>query len=135
MIHIEVLQSSDSNVLAPFNFFQNQIYIGRETGDLCINDKNLNTSHIMLEVVENELLIHPQRGTDFFLINGKRSTIIKKLRAEDIIKIGETTIKILSFSETIKESKKKILNEKLKELMEKNSYRLVAIESLTKLMK
>lgn len=135
MIHFEVTESPDQNVLSSFKYFQNQIYVGRSTGDLWIGDNSLLVSHLMLEVIGKELLIHPQKGVEFFLINGKRASNIRKLKMNDKVSFGNTTIKILGFEETIRESKKDVLNAKLNKLIEENSSRLNVVEKLTKLMK
>lgn len=135
MIHFEVIESPDQNVLSSFKYFQNQIYIGRSTGDLWINDNSLLASHAMMEVIGKELLVHPQKGVEFFLINGKRASNIRKLKVNDKVSFGNTTVKILAFEETIRDTKKEILNNKLNKLIEENSSRLNAVEKLTKLMK
>lgn len=135
MIHFEILKSPDENVLEQFHFYQNQIYIGRTHGDLWINDRELKTSHFMLEVIGSDLLFHPQKEVSYYLINGKRSTAIRKLKVNDQVTVGDSVIKILAFSETEKESKKQILNQKLNNLIETNSPRLSVIEALSKLMK
>ncbi len=135
MINLEIKESPDSNVISTFKYFQNQIYLGRTSGDLWIDDKNLYATHVMLEVIGKELIIHPQKGVEFFLINGKRASAIRKLKANDQVTIGQTIISILSFEETVKESKKNILNAKLNKLIEEDSPRLPVIERLTKLMK
>lgn len=135
MIHFEVSESPDQNVISSFKYFQNQIYVGRTMGDLWINDNSLLTSHLMLEVIGKELLIHPQKGVDFFLINGKRSTNIRKLKPNDKVSIGNTTFKVIAFEETERSSKKELLNNKLNKLIEENSSRLNVVEKLTKLMK
>lgn len=135
MIHFEVSESPDQNVISSFKYFQNQIYVGRTMGDLWINDNSLLTSHLMLEVIGKELLIHPQKGVEFFLINGKRSTNIRKLKPNDKVSIGNTTFKVIAFEETERSSKKELLNNKLNKLIEENSSRLNVVEKLTKLMK
>lgn len=135
MIHFEVIESPDQNVLSPFKYFQNQIYVGRSTGDLWISDNSLLASHVMMEVIGKELLIHPQKGVEFFLINGKRASNIRKLKVNDKVSFGNTTIKIHAFEETVRDTKKEILNNKLNKLIEENSSRLNAVEKLTKLMK
>lgn len=135
MIHLEFTISPDNNVLSAFKYFQNQIYIGRTNGDLWVQDNSLLPSHLMLEVIGNDLLIHPQKGVEFFLINGKRASVIRKLKINDLVTVGNTTFKILGFAETVRESKKDILNNKLNKLVEENSSRLPVIENLTKLMK
>lgn len=135
MIEIQIIESPDENIVASFKYFQNQIYLGRSSGDLWINDSSLAASHAMLEVIEKDLLIHPQKGIDFYLINGKRASAIRKLKINDQITIGKTVIKVLAYEETVRESKKDLLNRKLNELIETNSDRLHVVESLTKLMK
>lgn len=135
MIHFEIISGPDLNSQAPFKYHQNQIYLGRSSGDLWIKDSSLLPTHIMLEVIEKDLLIHPQKGVEFYLLNGKRSSSIRKLKINDTILIGKTTIKILGFQETIRESKKDILNNKLAKLIEEGSQRLNVVEKLTKLMK
>ncbi|MFP5386483.1 MAG: hypothetical protein ACLGHN_10420 [Bacteriovoracia bacterium] len=135
MIEFQILQGPDENVISSYKFFQNQIYLGRTSGDLQINDHNLYQSHVMLEVIGKELLIHPQRGVEFFLINGKRASAIRKLKINDLVTLGQTELKVLSFEETEAVSKKNILNNKLNKLIEESSSKLSVIESLTKLMK
>lgn len=135
MIHLEITDSPDNNVVSMFRYFQNQIYLGRTTGDLWIQDNEILPSHLMLEVIGTDLLVHPQKGVEFYLLNGKRATNIRKLKNNDLISIGKTNLKVIGYSETVRESKKDLLNNKLNHLIEENSSRLTVIESLTKLMK
>ena len=79
MIHFEVTQSPDNEVLEKFQYFQNQIYLGSKRCNLNIRDKEIYETHLMIEVVENQLLVHPQKEVAFFLINGKRATNIRKI--------------------------------------------------------
>jgi hypothetical protein len=134
MINIEFIESPDLDVIAPFKYFQNQIYIGRTVGDLWVNDNDLLPAHIFLEVIGSDLLIHPQKDVEYYLLNGKRASSIRKLKVNDVIRIGKTIFKILNFSETITESKQEILDKKLDKLISENSLCLPVIESLTKLM-
>jgi hypothetical protein len=135
MINFVVNESPDNNVITSFQFFQNQIYLGRTSGNLCIDDKSLRESHVMLEVIGKELLIHAQKDVDFFLINGKRASAIRKIKVNDQITIGQTVLKVLAFEETAFEGKKNILDRKLDHLIETNSPLVPVIEQLTKLMK
>ena len=135
MIHLEIISSPDSNILAQFQFFQNEVYLGRNSGNLHIHDPALLGSHVMVEVVEKDLIIHPQKGIDFYLIDGKRSSSIRKIKTGQIITIGTTTFKVLNFEETQNQTKKQILDEKLNQLIEGNSPRLAVIEKLANLMK
>lgn len=135
MINLEIQKSTDNNVLNTYQFFQNQIYLGKSTGDLCIDDNGILPSHVMLEVLGKELLIHPQKGVDFFLINGKRASNIRKLKMNDLITLGNTIIKICAFEETEIPVKRIILDKKLNQLVAEDSNRLPIIERLTQLMK
>lgn len=135
MIEFEVVESSDLNSLSTYQFFQNQIYIGRTSGDLVIQDSSLRTSHGIIEIVENELLFHPQKDVEFFLINGKRATTIRKIKVQDKITVGQTVIQILRFGPTFTESRKAILDRRLNTLIEENSPTLSIIENLSQLMK
>lgn len=135
MVEIEILESPDSNILSKYKYHKNQLYLGRNTGDLWIQDPDLYTSHVFLEVLDKDLLIHPQRGVEFYLINGKRASAVRKIKVNDTITIGKTMVKILSFAPTQWETKKNVLNGKLSKLVEENSQKLNVIESLTRLMK
>ena len=135
MIQLEVIESPDNNNIQKFTFFQNQIYLGKKIGNLWINDEELHSPHIMLEVIENQLLVHPMKETSFYLINGKRASNIRKLKINDQVTIGKTTIKLLEFSLTEKRSKKIVLTSKLDKLIQENSEKLLVIETLSRMMK
>jgi hypothetical protein len=135
MILLEITDSPDKNVLNKFEFFQNQLYLGRNSVSLNINDPSLLDSHVMIEVVEKDLILHPQNGVESYLIDGKRSSTIRKIKASQIITIGSTSFKVLNFQETDFKTKKSILDEKLNKLIEENSPRLAVIEKLGKMMK
>lgn len=135
MIHLEIISSPDSNILTQFQFFQNEVYLGRNSGNLHIQDPALLGSQVMVEVVEKDLIIHPQKGVESYLIDGKRSSTIRKIKSGQIITIGTTSFKVLGFEETQNQSKKQILDKKLNQLVEENSPRLAIIEQLANLMK
>lgn len=135
MIHFEVTQSADKNVLGPFKYFTNQVYLGRKLGDLLIDDPGLLNSHLMIEVVEKDLLVHPQKDVSFYLLNGKRSSSIRKLKTGDTIGIGNSEIKMLGYEQTETKTKKMVLEEKLTRLVEENSPRLEVLEKISQLMK
>lgn len=135
MINIEIKASPDSNVVTSFAFFQNQIYLGRTNGDLLIEDNALSASHVMLEVIGKELIIHAQKNVEFFLINGKRASAVRKIKINDLITIGKTILAVTGYEETSRETKKEILDKKLNQLVENNSLRISIIENLTKAMK
>lgn len=135
MIHLEILNSPDKNVETQFQFFQNEVYVGHSAGNLHIKDSELKASHVMIEVVEKDLIIHPQKDVDSYLIDGKRSSNVRKIKMNQKITIGKTTFIVINFEETTFPSKKAILDQKLSQLVEESSPRLGAIEKLAKLMK
>lgn len=135
MIHFDIIKSPDENVLTTFKFFQNQIYIGTTNGDLWIDDPEIKSSHAMLEVIQKDLIMHPQKDVEFYLINGKRASTVRKIKINDELTFGKTIIKVIGFEETLKESKKEILDKKLQNLLRENSPKLGLIEHLTQKMK
>lgn len=135
MIRFEITESPDQEVLNTFEYFHNMIYIGRTTGNLTVQDPALQRSHIFIEIVGTEVIVHPQKDVEFYLLNGKRATTPRKIRANDLVTFGKTTLKLLSFSETPAFSKKAVLNQKLDALIESGSQKLPVIEALSKLSK
>lgn len=133
MIHIQILKSPDVNVITEFKYYLNQLYLGRGQGDLSIQDPDLHRSELMIEVLGSELLVHPQKDVDHYLINGKRATEIRKIKIGERITIGKTEFKILAFAETPTESKKALLDAKMAKHMQEGSDRLEVIEKLVKL--
>lgn len=135
MIRFQIIKSPDLTVTTEYCFLKNELHLGKDRGDLYIADPDLRSNHVMLEVQGNDLLIHPQRQVEYYLINGKRTTAIRKLKANDEVTVGGTVFRILDFTETMVESKKNILNQKLNQLIEEDSPRLAVIERLNNLMK
>jgi hypothetical protein len=135
MIQVEILSGPDKNVLTKFEFHQNQIYLGKKSLNLNIEDPGLLDSHIMIEVIENELILHPQPGVSSYLLDGKRATTIRKIKPLQTITIGNTALRVLRFEETNFSTKKQVLDRKLAELIETNSPKLAVIEKLGRMMK
>lgn len=135
MIQLEIIKSPDKDVEMNFQFFQNEIYLGHTKGNLQIKDSELLASHLLIEVVEKDLIVHPQKNVSSYLIDGKRSSTVRKINANQIITVGQTSFKVTNFEETQFPSKKAILDQKLAKLADENSPRMVVIEKLAKMMK
>ena len=135
MIKFQITDSPDQEVLSTFEYFHNLIYLGRTSGNITIQDPELLRSHLMIEVVGTDLIVHPLKDVEFYLINGKRATTPRKIKADDTVTIGKTHIKLISFEETPPFSKKNVMNKKLDELIQAGSHKLPIIESLSKLSK
>ena len=98
MIQISIKKTSDNNRIGEFTFYKNLIYIGHDpTCDLYIEEVNINSNHIFLEIIDEKLICQLGRQTSFVNINKKRTTGHKYLRIGDIIKIGTTDIEIKFF--------------------------------------
>src|SRR4051794_2770055 len=113
MIHIEITHSPDPNVIKNFQFFQNLIYLDRTSGNLHILDNQLLSTHLMVEVIDQDLLVHPQRDVEHYLIDGKRSTAVRKIKKGQTITIGKTSFKVIEFEFTQFKTKKEVLDEKM----------------------
>ena len=135
MIKFQVTESPDQEVLSTFEYFHNLIYIGRTSGNLTIHDPQILKSHLLIEVVGNDVIVHPQKEVEFYLINGKRATTPRKIKINDTVSFGSTTLKLLGHAETPASSKKNILNQKLNSLIEAGAAKLSVVEALSKLSK
>ncbi len=134
MIKIECLQTPDINALGIYEYGQNMIYLGRKDTDFTPQDFSLPENAMMIEVIEDQFYIHPQKSLEYFLINKKRCTGVKKIKRGDEITLGETIIKLIDFRFDQFETKKQILDSKLKTIIENNSSKLEAIRKLTEVM-
>ncbi len=135
MIRFEIIESPDKEILNTFEYFHNLIYIGNASGNLTVHDPDIKRTHLMIEVVGDDVIIHPQKDVEFYLINGKRATTPRKIKINDLITFGRTVLKLLAFAETPPFSKKNILNQKLNALIESESHKLPVIEALSKMSK
>lgn len=135
MIEIEILESPDRDVIGQYSLSKNEIYLGQVLTDIQINDSLLLNSHAFMEVLDNQLLFHPQKDAGHYLLNGKRALTIRKLKNGDTIQIGQTKFKIISFNYTQDPSRKEILDQKLASFVENQDPRMEVIEMLGQLMK
>lgn len=135
MIQFSIVESPDQDIIGDYHLFKNEIYLGTTLTDIIIHDSEIMKSHAFMEVVEDKLLFHPQRGVPFYLLNGKRALTIRKLKAQDIIQIGKTKIKINHFEFTPYKKRKDILDEKLQQIIDQQDPRLEVIEKLGQMMK
>lgn len=135
MIEFEILESPDADVVGHYLLFKNEIYLGQTLTDINIKDPLLLSSHAFIEVIEDKLLFHPQKDVGHYLLNGKRTLTIRKLKVSDTIQIGKTQMRIKNFSSTPQFTRKEILDKKLTTLMQNQDPRLEIIEILGQMMK
>lgn len=134
MIQITINSSPDINKIGTITFNKNLIYIGNNhTCDLFISDTNLISNHLIIEIVESKMIVHPHKDIDFFLVNGKRTTGHKFVTLGNKIKIGGTEFTIDLFTETTYISMKETLNKLTDDLIKEESPLLDVIQELQRL--
>lgn len=134
MIKIQCLESPDNNAIGTYEYGQNMIYLGRKNTDFILNDLSLPENAMFFEIIEKNFYIHPQKSLDYFLVNGKRCTGVKKIKREDTVTVGATKIKLIDFSASIYSTKKQVLDQKLGEIVQTNSPKLEMVRKLTEVM-
>lgn len=122
MITIELTKCPDPLKIGEYPFHKNQIYIGSNiSADLYINDPNVYFNHFFIEIVENKLLLHPHQSSDYFLIDGKRTTSMRYLKAGQKVGLNSIEFTIKSFSETLVQTFRDTLNTNTDQLINENS--------------
>jgi len=116
MIEIEVVSSSDLDVIGPKKYFRNHLVIGKDLGDLLVNDSEIINYHFMLKVVKSKLVAQLNNTLSYFHINGKKSSGTQYLLAGDVIKLGETQIEIKNFEKSQTPSKIEKLEKSIDEI-------------------
>lgn len=131
MIKVKVIDSVDQDKIGVFVFHRNLIYVGNEhLCDLFLNDSQLISNHLIIEIIDGKLLAHPHKEIDFFLVNGKRSTGAKIIGLGQSIKIGSSTFIIEEFIEVPINHYKETLNQITEKLIQDNSPLLEIIGEL-----
>lgn len=134
MIKLECLQATDSNAVGFYEFGQNIIYLGRKNTDIILQDYSWPENAMFFEVVDDHFYVHPQKDLEFYLVNGKRCTGVKKVKKNEIITIGSAKFKIIDFHKSHFLTKKEILDEKLNTIIESHSPKIDIIRKLTEVM-
>lgn len=133
MIKLEVLDCPNSDYLGEYTFYKNLLYVGSSIdADLCVEDLKVKSLHLIIEVVEEQLLAHLGKTAEVFWVNGKRSGKLKFLASGDELTLGETTLKVVSFAQTKIETKRDALNKNTEELIRDKSPLLAYIKELQK---
>ncbi len=101
MIQLTVNTSLDINKIGEMAFNKNLIYIGNDhLCDLYLKEDKILANHLIIEIVESKMIIHPHKDIEYFLVNGKRSTGHKFVSPGNKVKIGDTEFTITNFIET-----------------------------------
>jgi len=98
MISIEFISGPDTTLLGLYQSNFNYLTIGtHKKNSIIIHDPNLLNYQFTLMIRDDLLYIKSESDKAYFLVSGKKFYGKKNLRSDDLLKVGETTIKIISF--------------------------------------
>ncbi len=134
MIDINICESSDQKRLGHYLFHSNSITFGcGQYDDLLSLDQDIKANHLTLEIQEFKLYLKLNGSVDFILVNGKRTTARKVLKAKDKLTIGKTQIIINNFLIEKRNERKTFLNKKVDELKESESKLIPILQELNEM--
>lgn len=134
MIQITTHSSPDKDKIGTSLFNKNLIYVGNDhMCDLYFHDDQVIPNHLIIEVIESKMIIHPHKDIKYFLVNGKRSTSHKYVTIGNKVKIGNTEFTIDNFIETSYSTVKDNLNKLTDELIKEESPLLDIIQNIQSL--
>lgn len=120
MIHINVTDAIDTDLIGDFYFTKNLIYIGKSEGDLRIDSEKIMNQHLFIEIFESKMIAHPNKKLEYFLVDGKRTTGPKFLKVGMTIDLGVIKFKLVNFMQTRFETPREKLNQITDELIANN---------------
>lgn len=119
MFILEIIDSSDQEIIGKRTFYKNQIYIGFNSIDLHIPEK-ISSQAFSLEVSESGILLNDIERIPFML-NSKRAESSRKINFNDIFQIGSTQIQIIQSSYEVYKSKMAVMQERYEQLVKEDS--------------
>ena len=134
MIEIEILSSRDRDFSGVWKFQKNSIYLGYPQADICYPPIKLSYA-FMIEVLPDSMQVIPHPKLEYWLLNSKRSTQQRTVKKGDHIQIADLGLKIVDGQYQESRSKKSVLDEKLKELVNKEDESLLLISLINKKVK
>lgn len=118
MIKLEIITSPDELISGKFDFYGHELIIGRNSScHLVIDDSEIKNQHLSLKKNEHLLFIHSSKNT--FFLNGKKIIGTKAYQVNDILTLGETSIKLLSY-DLLPQSKGSKILERYNETIEQD---------------
>lgn len=131
MIRLNVEQTNSEERMGEYLFEKNLIYIGNNIdADLYLEDNELNSNHIIIEIVDGQLIAHAGTKTEAFWVDGKITTKFKFLSPGNKIKAGKSVINVVEFSPTKRQTKRELLNKNTDELLKEKNELLDVIKSI-----
>lgn len=133
MIHIEIVKAPDPNLLGNYEIHKNMVYIGSShISDIFCPETELNDIHFFIEIADGKLILQLNKGTEFVLVNSKRTTTFKNLSKGNLIEAADIKFKIVDFAPTEIISRKEKLNSIVSTLGQDNPELLALITELNK---
>jgi hypothetical protein len=131
MIDLEITTSIDEKRIGRYTFHKDDISFGIDQHDeLLSEDTGILPSHITIVIEEFKLYVYLHKDVEYILVNGKRTTAPKLLKAKDVITIDGTQIKINNFLIEKHKTRKEFLNNKVEELKKSNSSLIPVLQVL-----
>ena len=101
MIHFEVIETKDFDIMGPWNFSKNTVVIGgiqSYWGDLKINNEDFKQEAAQLSVHKDNLIIKTLEDSIPIFINKKKTIANALLSKGDQLQIGHTLLAIKDYS-------------------------------------
>ena len=131
MIQIAVKNCPDSEYEGEYFFDKNLVYVGsNHDADLYLPDEKLSRNHLLIEIVDGQLLAHLGKNAQAFKVEGKLATKFKFLSAGNVIEAGGSSFKIMVFAPTVRTTKREWLNKNTDELIRSGAPLLEAVKEL-----
>lgn len=129
MLEIHITSCTDPEFEGVWRFHKNQIYFGHPEGDISPAGI-LPSNAFMVEVLPEFLQAQPGPIMEYWLLNGKRASKPRKLKVGDQLQVGEIVFKITAAEYKEVETKKQMLDAKLKALVAQESPLLSLVQLL-----
>ena len=122
MIEFEIHSSPDESASGNHKLIRDEITIGSsKRADVIIYDRDLKGVEATLYIIDNKCTLS---GNDLniFHVNGKKFTGNKNIKQNDIVKLGNTTFKIISFKSIASSELKHKLTTRYKDILRTDKY-------------
>lgn len=109
MITVEVkIHNEEAHQIS---FHKNKIYIGgHPQSDIFLPNRGLLAFHIMIEIINARVIIRPGPKVDFFHVDGKRAVARQYFKPNQVLKIKNVELRLISYQEDPLYSRREKLN-------------------------
>lgn len=132
MIQIEIINSLDNDAINIYEYFLDELTIGKSASDIIIFDETLKKCHLKLFIKNDQLFGIVSKNEGANKLNYKKVTGQFSLNIGDIISIEKNDIKILSFKNEVIPDYKQLIKNKIDELTEREDPIIDLLKNLRK---